>query len=1085
MRSAAVKDFIREIKNSVGRFLSIFFIVLLGVAFFAGLKASAPNMRYSVDQYLDEYNIMDIQVLSTLGLTEGDIEEIAKIPGVKQVQSGKFTDATTFIDTSEIVYRIHGLHSAYTQDSSGEYINKLKITEGRLPQAPGEIVIEDTNIYTSDYGIGDYITFASGTTEDITAETLRTDTFLIVGKAVSPYYLSYEKGPSTLSAGAVSLFAYVLDSDFIFDHYIESLVTVAGAEELNTFGDDYWKVVSDIQKQIEEISGARCELRANEVREMAEEQLNDAKKQYEEGKKTFETEIAKGEKELADAYEQLITGETTLEVERKNFETQYADGVKQIQNTESQLREMEQTFGPILNDYESISGSLDAPIDSAANTIKDLDSNVANAQKELDRINSQINSGEYSGTELEQLENLRSQYQNYIDIASSFSSSAGGLIGSVDSIKTELDGTVDDVQATMYSSKKQLADAKEQLALAKEQAEIQFAEAEQELAEGWISYNEGSEEFAKQRAEGQAALDAAYEQLVLAEEQINKIENAQWYVLDRNSNAGFISYDMTADKIESIAKIFPVFFFLVAALVCSTTMTRMIDEQRGTIGTYKALGYNNMSIAMKYIAYSGTASIGGGIIGVILGVIFFPYAVYNAWALMYTLPPMQYELQIPLMIISVLMGVIVTVATAYFTCMKDLKESPSTMMRPKAPKAGKIILLERIKPLWRALSFSQKVTMRNIFRYKKRFWMTVIGIAGCSALLLAGFGLSNSVSTISHRQFSEIFQFNVSLSYTATATPEEKQEIITMLDAEEDVSSYASTSFVNASANTGKDNIPLTLIVPTEEGVASMNEYISLRDRASQEAFALPETGIVLTEKLAKELGVGIGDTINVTNNLDISRQVEVSNITENYIFHYAYMNPVDYEATFRLPAAENTLLIKLNNSNSELESMLSSKFIRCTQIGSATFYSSTEKQIEDQISTINYIVYIIIICAALLAFIVLYNLTNINISERAREIATLKVLGFTDKEVYSYVYRENFILTGIGGLFGLGGGIFLHRLIMDAIEQDDVMFGYHLEFMSFIYVYLLTLGFSVVVSLCMNKRLDEIDMVESLKSIE
>jgi len=1083
VKSAANKDFIREIRNNLGRFLSIFFIVLLGVAFFAGLSASAPIMEYSMDQYFDEYNILDIQVLSTLGMTDEDMQAIGEIPGVKQVQAGKFNDATSFIGTTEIVYRIHSLPEGYSQDSAGNYVNQVQVIEGRLPQTSGEIVIEESMSMPSGLTIGDYITFKSGTNTPITEDALATDRFLVVGKVQTPYYLTYEKGSSTISSGTVNLFAYILESDFIYDYHIEALVTVAGAKELNAFDKDYQEKINDIKEQIEAISGERCEIRVNEVRDDAEKALADAKKQYEEGKATFEEEIAKAEKELADAYDELIAGETTLEVEKKNFEETYNSSLQQIKDSEAQIRDMEAMIKPMINGYENIEGYINDFQGETDNFVNEWNSNISDAQKELDEINDQINSGNYTGEELERLENLKGYYENYIDTASKAGGYVTDIENNMDGFIDGVDDAVGDIKSSISSAKKQLADAKAQLEAGKLAAEQKFAEAEQKLAEGWLAYEEGMAELAKNKAEGQKQLDDAYEQLVLAENEIAKIENAQWHVLDRQANVGFVDYSMTTERVASIASIFPVFFFLVAALVCSTNMTRMVDEQRGIIGTYKALGYNNLAIAKKYVLYAGTASAAGGFIGVFLGVIFFPYAVYYAWSAMYTLPPIRFEWQILLMIISFIMGIAVSVATAYFTCQRDLKETPASMMRPKAPKAGKTILLERVTFLWKALSFSQKVTARNIFRYKKRFWMTVIGIAGCAALLLAGFGLSNSVSEITNRQFKEIFKYDLSLDFASETTDEQREEIFTLLEEEEHVASYINSAMVMSTARKDDESLSFSMIVPADP--ASMSEYICLRDRASQDEFQLPETGIVVTEKFAKELGLGIGDTVEITNNLEITREVEVTGITENYIFHYAYMNPDAYESIFRLPAENNSLLVKLDQQSEELDNQLSSLFISYPQIGSVKFYSSMADQLDDQISSINYIVVIIIVCAALLAIIVLYNLTNINISERTREIATLKVLGFTDKEVYMYVYRENFILTGIGGALGLVGGVFLHRIIMDAIEQDDIMFGYHLETLSFFIVFLMTVIFSVIVSLSMNKRLDDIDMVESLKSIE
>ncbi len=1083
MGTVLMKDFLREIGKTLNRFLSIFCIVLIGVAFFSGVKATAPDMEYTADQYYDTYNMMDIQVMSTLGLTDDDIEEIRKTANVEQVQAGYFTDVVTTIDSSEVVFKIHSLPAGYLTDPDGDYLNKVKLVEGRLPEKAGECVIEQSQNVDSGLSIGDTFTVSSGTKEEITDGVLARDTFTVVGKVVTPYYMTYEKGSSQIGGGSVDFYMMISEEDFAYPVYTEALIKVAGARELNTYSGAYAKLIEGVVSSLENLGADRASIRVDELRKIAYQQLADGQAEYDEKEQEFNTQISEAEQKLNDSLAQLSEGEATLAAERKNFEKEYAEGQQEIRDGEKELAKGEAEYQASLAQYNALMEESGDDLESLNEIARKLNELYGSGEEALAKVEETLKDPNLSSGERTQWEMMKVMYQLLLGLSADGVDTVNGFNDLAQYVVIGTEAQLKAARAELDAGYADLEKGKSDLAAGKRTAEAEFSKAEKELAAGWEEYNAGKAEFDTQKADGEKQLQDAREQIIRAENEIEKLEEPQWYVLDRNSNISYVDYRMTVERMDAIAAIFPVFFFLVAALVCLTSMTRMVDEQRGIIGTYKALGYGDKAIAFKYVAYAGIASLLGGCAGLALGMNFFPQTIFQSWSLMYQMPAMSTVNQIPLMIASVLMGVIVTVAASYFACARELKCPPSQLMRPKAPKQGKGILLERVTWLWKRLTFSQKVTARNIFRYKKRFWMTVIGIAGCSALLLAGLGLDNSISQVVNKQFKEIFQYDMNLRFSAASEDAEREDIIELLGQKDQVDSVMQVAQVNAQFVNGDENIGVTLIVPSDSQM--LGDYISLRDRSSQRPISLKTSGVVVTEKLAKQLGVSVGDSVKVTNNEGISKKLTVTDITENYVFHYAYISQEAYQEAFRLSAPMDSLLIKLIDTNPEMENRLGDELITHEQVGSVEFYSEVASEFDEKVDALNMIVLLIIICAGLLAFVVLYNLTNINISERLREIATIKVLGFYNREVASYVYRENLVLTFVGALAGLGLGTLLHRFIMESIEQDGIMFGYHIEPLSFLYAFLITFAFAIIVSVFMYRKLVHISMVESLKSVE
>ncbi|MFA9379609.1 MAG: FtsX-like permease family protein, partial [Acetanaerobacterium sp.] len=636
---------------------------------------------------------------------------------------------------------------------------------------------------------------------------------------------------------------------------------------------------------------------------------------------------------------------------------------------------------------------------------------------------------------------------------------------------------LEDAQTTLEEKSQELADATADGQKELDEAAATLADGEREFADGEAEYASAKADAEHEIADAQAKIDDG-------QREIDDLEPPEWYILSRDSfpaNAGY--YD-DAQRIDAISRVFPVFFFLVAALVCLTTMTRMVEEKRTELGTIKALGYGKGAAVFKFLFYAALASLFGSIFGLVIGFKVFPWVIGSAYGILYHIPPIQTPFHWDYAVATTLVAVLGTALAALLACYKELAEQPAALMRPKAPKPGKRVLLERVSFVWNRLSFIQKVTIRNLVRYKRRILMTVIGIAGCTALMLSGFGLKNSISAIASKQYGEIFLYNGMVLLDENAAQADKDALSATTSAQDNItdSLYARQETLTALSETGRE-FDAALFVPKESD--NISDYAMLRTRVGHEPIELAENGAVVTEKLASLLDVGIGDTITLRDADNRPHTIEVSGITENYAFHYIYLSRHQYEETFGQPFVPNTLFMRLGDTSNEVQDALSQTLLGNGYVLGITYNSSVEKSFNDILQSLDYVVLVLIFSAGLLAFVVLYNLTNINVTERIREIATIKVLGFYDREVSSYIYRENILLTLAGIAFGLFGGVFLHHFVTTQAEVDAVMFGRGIGWFSYLMAALLTLAFSLLVNFVLHFRLKRVSMVESLKSVE
>ena len=1109
MRSALNKDFIRDILKSKGRFLSIVAIVALGVAFFTGVKSSPIVMKTSSDKYYDKYNLMDIRLISTLGLTDKDVDDIKNIKGVEGVYPTYSIDVISIYNSTEKVLKVHGLDLNKLNDKKN-YINQLKLIKGRLPQKSGECVLEIPKIKALNYPIGSEISLSSGK-DDKLSKSLSKSKYKVVGYVETPYYLSQEKGNSSIGGGVIEGAIMIPESDFKMDTYTEMFLTVKSAKELDTYGDEYSNLVKTVTDKIENMKNKLTTRRYNEVVKKAEDKiqkqedkLSKAKKDFDKGKKEYEenklkseNEIKEAENKILDASEQIEDGKAQLKNEKKRAFEQIEEGKIKLASAETDLKNGQKKYQTALKKFNSNKKTAESEIKKAESDLEELSNQIDDLKNGNKLIEKQLQNEQLSEVERSELENklnenlyiLSVMQQKYKDGTDKLESSKSELLLGEKKLK--------ETKATLEASEKKIANEKTKLKSSEKLAEEKFKKAEEELYQRENQIEEAKLELKENKAKLKTELNKAKKELQEAEEkiadgeekikdakkQIKKIEKPTLYILDRDSHQSFVEYEGCANSIDALAKIFPVFFFAVAALVCLTTMTRMVDEQRINIGTLKGLGYKTSQISKKYILYALIACLTGSILGLAIGFSVFPTVIFFAYGMMYSIENIVYVFSIPIAIGITSLALIIIILSAYMACRKELKETPAILMRPKAPKSGKRILLERVPFIWNRFSFISKVTVRNIFRYKKRFLMTVLGIAGCTALILTGFGIKDSIEMILTGQYGTLFKYDMSLVIQSDMTDKQIYELRKNLSDIDEINKYEFFSYENGDIKVNNTTKEITIVVP--ENLKKMDKFIHLQDRKTQNPIKLNNKGIVLTEKIARDLGVKAGDEIELINSDDKKVKIKVSNITENYISHYVYISPENYTKLFEKDLDFNRVIGILNNPSVKIEDKLSKKLFDIETIDGITFNTASKETFHNTIKNLNYVVLIMIISAGALAFVVLYNLTNVNISERIREIATIKVLGFYDKEVSAYIYRENIILTIIGTVVGLGLGTILHKFIMVTVEIQSMMFGRVIDMSSYFIAAVLTIVLSLFVNLAMFYKLRNVKMVESLKSVD
>lgn len=1079
MPATYLKDIFREIKISLGRFLSILCIVAIGVAFFAGIKASAPDMKNSADTYFDKYNVQDIQVYSTIGLTKKDVAAIKKIKGVKSVQPSFSMDTLSQIDSTQMVIKV----ISYGIDQK---MNKIRVVEGRMPERENECLVEASSATNKLYGtfhIGDTIKLQSGTDEAL-SKSLKHTKYKIVGTCYNPNYLSYEKGSSNIGSGTVNSFIYIQNTNVLKDYYTEVDVCVKGAKDLDCYSDEYFDVVDPVLKKIKKISNKQIDARIqsyqselDEKKQEATDKFKDAENQFNDAQNKIDSglsEIQSNELKLQNSKDQINQGWNEYYAN-----LQLLDNIPTLQNAIAQIEESEKKLPELLSQKEQVENGL-----QQINAEGDLNTKRTLIQNAIDFIDIALKKLENypDSSDAETIRIKLNEKKELLQGQLSLIDQAIAKKAELEAILPQIQSGIEQIQAgvakkaELQSQLNQLLNAKNELnnayvSLINGQA--QYEDGVSKIEDAKNELNKSIEQLTLSKAEFNIQKHDALRELSDAQLEIDKMEG-KWIVLDRNSHYSYRDYGACADRMDGIAKVFPVFFFLVAALVCMTTMTRMVDEQRNEMGTLKALGYSKLQIASKYIIYALIASILGSILGCSLGMYLFPTVIFNAWNTLYNIDQIKFLFQPGLILLASGSVTGITLLATLYSIYSELIEMPSQLMRPKAAKAGKKILLERITFIWKRLSFLQKVTARNIFRYKKRFFMTIIGIAGCSALLVAGFGINDSISDIVNQQYNVIYHYDATVSAKTSEITSQIKSLKGVKDVYEEDHLAVTTKIEN------KDISTTVHIISNDK---KFKNFCTLFN--GNKEFDLDDSSVLISQKMATKLNKKAGDTIKIKDANNKVIKAKIKGVFTNYVGHHIYASESLYKSWNTNAKTTHIYLIKSKKTTKKFERNLGNKIMNIDGVQSVTFYSSLQKNFKDMIKSISYIVVVLVISAACLAFVVLYNLSNVNISERKREIATIKVLGFTRKEVDAYINRETILLTILGSLIGLGIGIGLHHLIMNLAEMDDIMFGRTINSISYVISFVMTIGFSAIINLFMHKKLNNIQMVESLKAVE
>lgn len=1072
------KSTLREIKTSLARYLAIFAIVALGVGFFSGLRDCKATMVSTATRYINEHNMFDYQLISTYGIDDESVEMAKQAEGVSGAEGSVQVDV--------LAESGGGDEAALKAISLPENINTLRVVTGRLPEAADECVVDDYHIDSEGYRTGDTIVLTDSNDED-TLEQFRSREYKIVGTVNTPVYLDYQRGSTDIGNGSLETFFFIDRDSFDTDYYTQLYLTLDGNEQPFTQEkEDQLENAEDSMKALaEKITAARRQTAMAD----AQEELDEKKQEYEENLAKYESEKAKAEREMDKAEAELNKGQKQINSARKKAKSTQAGLEKTEDDLTGQLNEVNSGISQ-LNEGKA---QAEAGLKQAQETAAGLRQQKAALEVQLE----QAKAAAAADPDNEEAKALVEQLQGSIaQVDAGITAADEGAAQAAESLKA-----IDSKLAEAEAGKTQLEEGLTQVEGGLEQTQDglrEISRQQKKIDQGRRTLNSERNRAETEFEKAERELDDAKDKLDDAQEKIDDMELGNSYALSRLDNAGYSSFDSNSSIVSNIAKIFPVFFFLIAALVCMTTMTRMIDEQRTQIGILKALGYSNAQIVGKYMFYSGSAAFLGAVTGFFIGCKVFPAVIWDAYTMMYDFSDdVDYIIDPKLGLISLTAALLCSMGATWVSISRDFKVAPSELIRPKTPPAGKRILLERIKPLWSKISFLYKVSIRNIFRDKKRFLMMVIGVSGCTALLIAGIGIRTTVGLVAEHQFNEISLYDFNVVFSKNMTAARQADFLDYMKEEADVSPdevfFMHQAEVSVESGSTSFDVSCTAADPGEFG-----RFIDLH--AGSEPVQFPGDGeVVIVKKINHDYGINTGDTIKIRDGF---REAEftVSGVSDNYVYDSVYMSMDTYEKAFGKKAEIKTALVQLKGgqaaavSGQEDEStLLSDEEIRAKSTEAANYEHtaavSVTMDVKDSVAkmmeSLDLVVYVVILSAALLAFIVLYNLTNINITERIREIATIKVLGFNQLEVSQYVFRENLFLTAIAAVVGIPLGKWLLAFVIDNIVVKMIYFEPRVTNMNILTAVALTFAFAAFVNLAMQRRLRNVSMTESLKSVE
>lgn len=1128
------KDIKKCFSKSKGRFFSILCLVALGSFALVGLQVAGPDMRKTGENYFERLKLADVSIIGDYGIDAENEAAINKVSGAETIEYGYLKDVV-----------ITGTNTSIRVFSETDGISEYEVTDGRMPKTEEEIAV--ASFLSDKYSIGDTIKFSEK--EDIAGNTvLKNHELKIVGFVNSSELLSIiNMGQSTAGTGELQGYAVVTKEAFDSEVYMIARLSFADTKGVDPYSAEYTKLIGVHKDELNQLLADQPSARLASIKSEYQVKIDDAQEQIDNAKTELNDTLVKltdGEKELADAKQKYSDGLSEYNAKRADAENQLKNAEEQLISAKAQIADAEKKLSEKGSELEKAKGDLEAARSALDEKWAEYDEKAAQLEtlkqtkKQLDtaqaELNTQITAAETStGMTIEQIEAAlptlqgtlpQAQYEQLCALVNAkndldakwaaYNAAASQSVGAekqlaaakaalekseaeysekqkeIEAAETQLAATeaalsqkgleLMDAEAD-YNEKKAKADreltnAKTEL----DDAAVKISESESELSDKWAEYNEKKPDADKE-------ISDAEEKVADAQSALDRLKQPV-YALDTRreipGSEGYRIYSSVSNIVDSLADIFPIFLYFVAALVTLTTMTRFVDEERINSGTLKALGYDNRDIVKKFTIYGLAAGMTGAVLGIIAGHTLLPIIVYNAYGHSFTYPQIELHFYPVISIVALLLAFLCAVVPAFVVANRKLKEKPATLLQPKPPEAGSKVLLERIHPIWNRMSFTHKVTVRNIFRYKKRMLMTIFGVCGSVTLIFAGFSVQHSISGVKDRQFGDIMKYDLIVAQNNGLDEEQTAEINALLTSDE-IKSQIPIHYETVSKTAGKNNDSQEIKLIVSNDADTLSDYIELRSRSSGEAIKLSDDGCVITERLAKLLGIKVGDIFEITDEEKNTQTLKVADITEMYTGHFIFMNRTCYESAFSEKYTSNAHLVTLNDRSSDNAKIQASRFIELDGVKGVVQNTTLTNQIDTIVHSLNKIMQILIIVAVLLAVVILYNLTNINVSERIRELSTIKVLGFYDKEVTMYIYRETILLTVIGILVGFVFGDALYRYIIDIVPPDDVMFNPTLGTKAFIIPVIVITVITLILGLMINRRLKNVDMLEALKSVE
>ena len=1028
------KDTFRLIKKTFKRFFSLLMIVLIGVAFMMGLLSTREIMEKNVDSYADEYHLQDIQLFSSYGFGEDDIRAIEELEYTDRVFASKMTDA--YAES-----RSGSIHVARIEETERN-IGRFMLIEGRMPEAPNEVLMLDNSMNKGSMRTGGtYRLFLDG--GDI-SQTLSVDTFTVVGIVKTPDHMAKTLGTGTMKNLELEMVLYALPEVFKADYYTTVYFTVKGADALQSFQQEYKDFVQEASDEFSSFAKKQQDVRKDSLIAEYSSKIEDGERQLAEQKEEGQRQLDAAKQQLEDARVQILAAETeigsintaldTLLARQHSLRADYYNGsgpvyerIAQIESEDAEGRDFTAIYAAVAADYASVlamDNMIEGPDETLAEALAQTKENIVN---KYDRDLAEIN--------IEYAQLFRDKL--YYD-------ALGNEVYLANLAENRLREELSKVTDALTSGRSQ-------------------------YEYGLIRYKEGVETF-------NTEIEKAELEIRKAKQDLSELPAASWMILNRDSHYSSAMYTQNAKQMGAIGISLPFLFFLVAALVCLTTMTRLIDEQRGQIGIFRALGFSRGKIISKYVIYALSATFIGSAIGIFAGMAIFPTVIYETWRLMYDLPERVIFFPIKNVVICFLAFSVLMAGVTTYVANKSLREMPSQLMRPKAPKSAKKILLEKIPFIWKRLSFTGRITARNLIRYKVRALMTIIGVAGCTGLLVLGWGIKDSIKDVVSIQYGRIFNYDYTIALDNSRAAQEELDALG-----KDLSNTKTVPYMNYSSKVYLENSDPAInvvVIDARDG----SDVLDLRETDKTTPIRIKNSGVIISEKFAKTNNIKEGDYITFESASGLKAKAKVNAVCEMYFQHYIFVSETQYDMLFSEPVHYGAIAVKNSEETAAEVASLVKDIPGFSSIGD---FSGFEKQFNTMLEALDYIILVIIITAGSLAFVVLINLTQVNISERIREIATLKVLGFHNVEVSSYIYKEIFLLTLIGGAVGLPLGVVEHRFIMGVINMEMIMFGTQIKLPSFLYAFAVTIVFTLIVMLLMLKDLKRVEMIESLKSVE